>query len=115
MTDALTGALAPPMMNGEAVFEAPWQGRVFGMAHALAAAGHFGWDDFRACLIEELAEWDRAGTGEFAYYDHFQRALERLLETREVISAAALAARSAVFDARPHGHDHHHDHDHDHD
>lgn len=115
MIEQLSGALAPPMVNGEAVFEAPWQGRVFGMAHALADAGLFSWDEFRACLIEEIGQWDRTGSGEYAYYDHFQRALERLLVARGLVAADVLETRSTVLAARPHGHDHlHHDHDHDH-
>ena len=28
-----TEATAPPMQNGEVVFDEPWQSRVFGMAH----------------------------------------------------------------------------------
>jgi nitrile hydratase accessory protein len=107
----LSGALAPPMLNGEAVFEAPWQGRVFGMAHALADAGVFTWDEFRVLLIAEIADWDRTGAGEYAYYEHFQRALEQVLAGREVVPAAALSERAAALDQRPHGHDHvRHDH-----
>ena len=34
----LDGRIAPPTANGEVVFEAPWQGRVFGMARLLAEA-----------------------------------------------------------------------------
>lgn len=114
MSDELSGALAPPMLNGEAVFEMPWQGRIFGMAHALADAGLISWDEFRKLLIEEIAGWDRSGTGDYAYYDHFQRALERLLTDRGILSLNDLAQRSAVFGARPDGHDHDHLHDHDH-
>lgn len=122
MNDALDGALAPPMENGEAVFEAPWQGRVFGMAHALAASGVFTWDDFRARLIVELAGRAPEG-GAFEYYTHFQRALERTLRELDVISSGLLAARAAVLAARPadhdhaahtHSHSHSHPHDHDH-
>ena len=115
MSEELSGVLAPPMHNGEAVFEMPWQGRIFGMAHALADAGLISWDEFRERLIEEIAGWDRTCTGDYAYYDHFQRALERLLTNRGIVSGSDLARRSAVFGARPHGHDHDHHHRHDHD
>lgn len=108
----LHGGLAPPMANGEVLFEAPWQGRVFGMARALAAAGVYDWDEFRARLIEELAGWDRAAAvdaaAEFAYYDHFLRAFERLLLDKGLVTAAGVGSRTAEFRARPHGHDHHH-------
>lgn len=98
------------MTNGEVVFEAPWQGRVFGMARTLAAAGVFQWEEFRACLIEELALAEAAGgqadPAPFAYYDHFLRALERVLAERRIVSAELVGERSAAFEARPHGHDH---------
>lgn len=106
----LTGALAPPMANGEVVFEAPWQGRVFGMARALAEAGVYDWDEFRACLIEEIADWERDGdagaAAGYAYYDRFLSAFERLLERKRLVSPTTLGERVAVLRARPHGHDH---------
>lgn len=107
MSEPLPGPLSPPMENGEVIFEAPWQGRVFGMAHTLASSGVFDWDEFRACLITELASWDREGAGPFEYYDHFLRALETLLLRRGLLSEVELGARRAEIAARPHGHDHH--------
>lgn len=104
----LTGQLAPPMVNGEVVFEAPWEGRVFGMARALAAADVFDWEDFRARLIDEIGRWDRNPVGEFHYYEHFQRALERLLAERGLVTPAGLKERVTEYRARPHGHDHPH-------
>lgn len=114
--EELAGSLAPPMSNGEVVFEAPWQGRVFGMARALADAGLYDWEEFRTRLIEALGAWDRRPEGEFEYYDHFLRALERLLEDKGLVSGPGVAERLALLSARPHGHDHHsHDHySHDH-
>ena len=35
--------LQPPMANGEVIFDAPWQGRVFAMAVALSEQGVFVW------------------------------------------------------------------------
>lgn len=102
----LDGALAPPMVNGEVVFEAPWQGRVFGMARALAEDGVYDWEEFRTCLIEEIADWDRSPAGEYRYYDHFLRAFEKLLESKGLVSAGVLGERTQTLRARPHGHDH---------
>jgi nitrile hydratase accessory protein len=106
MTSDLTGPLAPPMANGEVVFEAPWQGRVFGMARALAAAGLYEWDEFRDCLIREIARWEREGEGEYAYYDHFLRAFEFLLAAKGLVVPGVLRDRCAELRSRPHGHDH---------
>jgi nitrile hydratase accessory protein len=106
VSSELDGDLAPPMSNGEVVFEAPWQGRVFGMARALADAGFYTWDEFRASLIREIASWDRGGEGDYAYYDHFLRALEGLLEAKGMLDAAAIDQRFLSFRQRPHDHDH---------
>jgi nitrile hydratase accessory protein len=117
----LDGAAAPPMSNGELVFDAPWQGRVFGIARDLADRGVYQWDDFRARLIDEIASFDRgvAASGApappYHYYDHFLRALEVLLVERGLIEPGELGARIDAFAQRPHDYDHDHDHDHDHD
>ncbi len=124
-TFELGGDAAPPMLNGELVFEAPWQGRAFGIARGLAEQGVYAWEDFRAQLIVQIGAFDRtlerddgtAGmtTPQFRYYDHFLCALETLLVARGIVAAGELTERVRAFEARPHGHDHaHHDHDHAH-
>ena len=113
----LPAKLQPPMANGEVLFEAPWQGRVFGMAVALRDAGVFAWPEFQAHLIDVIGDWDAKhpdGSPNYAYYDHFQTALSRLLAERGLVAAEALTTRVAEFAARPHGHDHDHYHDHPH-
>lgn len=99
---------ALPLENGELVFQAPWQARVFGMAHGLCDAGLFDWDDFRDHLIAEIARWEaEASPGEaYHYYERFQAALETLLAERGQAPAEALQARATTLAARPHGHDH---------
>lgn len=103
---------ALPLANGELVFEAPWQARVFAMAHGLCDAGLFDWDRFREALITEIARWEAEAPAdaEYAYYERFQAALEALLAERGTTPAEALAARAQAYAARPHGHDHDHDH-----
>ncbi len=105
--------IAPPMHNGEVVFEAPWQGRAFGMARAMSDAGLFAWDDFRARLIEELGKAE-ASRAPFDYYRSFLRALERLVTDRGLLPAAALDARLETLRRRAPGHDHRHGHGHEH-
>lgn len=103
------GPGAPPMQNGELVFDAPWQGRVFGMAESLADAGVFQWGDFQAALIEVIGEW-RPEEAAYEYYDHFLEALERTLARAGVVETGALNARAEELAERlaalPHGHDH---------
>jgi len=103
----LTGAGAPPMANGELLFEVPWQGRAFGMARALCEAGVFSWDDFRQLLISNIATWEQQQhQAPYAYYDIFLQTLSMLLQSKDLCAAAELEAREALFLARPHGHDH---------
>ena len=111
--------LAPPMANGEVLFDAPWQGRVFGMARVLAEAGCFTWDDFRAHLIAQIGAWDRSAGGDlppgeaaadYRYYDHFLAALQAVLAEKGLLAPTALEDRVNLFADRPHGHDHDHDH-----
>lgn len=107
----LDGDVAPPAANGEVVFEAPWQGRVFAMARLLAEEGHYSWDEFRAHLIEKIGAWDRSQAAEdpeavYRYYDHFLAAFLALLEEKGLLEQPKLAERFETFAARPHGHDH---------
>jgi nitrile hydratase accessory protein len=50
----MTGEAALPRENGELVFDAPWQGRVLGMALALVEQHELDWDDFRRRLIAAI-------------------------------------------------------------
>ncbi|MGE0622310.1 MAG: nitrile hydratase accessory protein [Pseudomonadales bacterium] len=109
----LDGQLAPPMANGEVLFDAPWQGRVFGMARVLAEAGHYTWDEFRAHLIERIGAWDRSAAAaepgaEYHYYDHLLAALQALLAEKGMLDTTAVEGRVRAFAQRPHGHDHDH-------
>jgi nitrile hydratase accessory protein len=79
---AMTGAAAPPRRNGELVFDAPWQGRAFGMA--LAAVERLGlpWIAFQQRLIAAIAAQPEA-----PYYDCWVAALEKLLLDYGVLTA----------------------------
>jgi len=103
---SLEGPLAPPLANGELAFDEPWQGRVFGMAWALCERGCFEWREFQASLIAAIASNSADDATEYAYYDHFQEALESLLVAKGLASAEQLAARHKVLVERPHDHDH---------
>ena len=108
------GPAAPPRSNGELVFEAPWQGRAFGMVMGLAEAGVFDYEDFRVELIGAIAEAEshaRDDTVPFAYYACWLSALERVLAARGLVDGDALDALVTRYAQRPHDHDHDHDHE----
>ena len=114
-TDAANAALldsagpaAPPRQNGELVFNAPWEGRVFGLTMALHRAGRFDWEDFRRLLIDEIQKWERAhSSGDaYSYYERWQAALERLLAAKNLCAGGELGDRVASLAQRAPGHDH---------
>ena len=108
----LEGPAAPPRSNGELVFEAPWEARVFGLTLALVEAGAFEHEEFRAQLITEIGAWEAAHpTGaEHRYYERWLAALERVLIAKDLANARLLDARVHSLAARPAGHDHGHAH-----
>ena len=116
LTLDIEGPAAPPRLNGELVFDAPWEGRSFAMAMALVEGGLFSWDDFRDHLIAAVQRWESDPVGEYRYYERWQEALESIAEELEIVPRLELDALATAYAARPPGHDHDHaDHDHDHD
>jgi nitrile hydratase accessory protein len=107
------GPAAPPRKNGELVFEAPWESRLFGVTLTLCERGVFAWEEFRRLLIGEIARWDAGGhsPASWSYYGCWQAAFERLLAAKGVCAGAELEARVRELAARPAGHDHEHGHD----
>ena len=114
----LDGRSAPPRANGELVFTAPWQSRLFATTMALREREAIEWEQFRQSLISAIAEHEQTLDGlddeRFDYWGCWQRALEHLLTGTGVVTAGAVATRAAEFAARPAGHDHGHDHHHGH-
>lgn len=95
------GPAAPPRANGELVFTAPWERRVFGVTMALVEGGAFEYEAFRQRLIAAIAASD-----DDRYWQSWATALEGLLQDLGAVDAAALDARAEAYHARPHGHDH---------
>ena len=130
LTLDIEGPAAPPRLNGELVFDAPWEGRTFAMAMALVEGGHFSWDDFRDHLVEAVQRWESDPVGEYRYYERWQEALESIVSELEIVAGPAVDELAAAYGDRPPGHDHgdcdhdhhhgdghdndHHGHDHDH-
>jgi nitrile hydratase accessory protein len=88
---ALDGPAALPRRNGELVFEAPWEGRAFGMAVLLNERGAYAWEEFRDRLV------DRIGSGRQPYYESWLDALESLVLARGLVAPGELEARAAEY------------------
>ena len=95
----MDGPSALPRKNGELVFEAPWEGRAFGMAVALSDQRLYGWEEFRSRLIDQIADADACGA-ESTYYERWLAALESLLTERGLVTAAELDVRAAEYLSR---------------
>ena len=113
----IEGPAAPPRLNGELVFDEPWEGRSFAMVAALAEGGLFSWDEFRDHLIAAIARWESDPVGEYRYYERWQEALESIVEELDIVAEPEVDELAEAYAARPPGHDHgdhgdHHDHDH---
>jgi nitrile hydratase accessory protein len=108
------GLGAPPRSNGELMFAAPWESRVFGMAVALVDNGAFTLADFQQSLIGAIADWESLGqpSESFRYYECWLVALESVIAANLPVPVSDIDQRAAKFLARPAGHDHDHDHDH---
>lgn len=101
------GPAAPPRANGELLFAAPWESRIFGITLALFEAGRFEWPDFQARLIEAIAAHQaELGNGEYDYYGCWLEAFRGLARERGWLDPTALEALENQLAARPPGHDH---------
>jgi nitrile hydratase accessory protein len=106
LEDSLT---APPRLNGELVFEAPWQSRAFGVTADLVESGCFSWGDFRKRLIAAIGAWestDDIDRPTWDYYTCWTKALEQILNDLTLLDEAELDGRAIAYAERPHGHDH---------
>jgi nitrile hydratase accessory protein len=90
--------LAVPRKNGEMVFQAPWEGRVFGMAVVFSDGQSGAWDAFRDRLAAEIAAAEEHGDGS-GYYERWLASFERLLLEHDTITVEELDARTAEFAA----------------
>src|SRR5438128_5637498 len=97
----LEGSVSPPRQNGEIVFDAPWQRRVFGLTVALCRSSACGWESFRQGLIRNIAE-----RSDLPYWQNWALALEDQLAGLSLVSLAELDARHHELLQRPSDHDH---------
>ena len=93
----MEGAAALPRSNGELVFQAPWEGRAFGLAVSLYDSGRYPWNDFSQRLAGAIAT-DAEGSPR-RYYEHWLAAFERLVLDQGLLNPAELEARTAEFES----------------
>jgi nitrile hydratase accessory protein len=82
---------ALPRKNGELVFQAPWEGRAFGIAVLLNEKGAYEWNAFRDRLVAEIA----AGSPD--YYASWLDALQSLLIEKGVVTHEQIDRRAGEY------------------
>ncbi len=87
--------IALPRKNGELVFDAPWEGRAFGMAVALNEIGEYEWSEFQSLLAAEIANTDSSDSS--TYYERWLVSLEKLLLDKGMLEAKELEARTTEY------------------
>jgi nitrile hydratase accessory protein len=92
----MEGIEALPRKNGELVFDALWEGRIFGMAVALNDQGAYPWREFRDALVDKIAAADAAQDGS-TYYQRFLEALEKLVVVKGLLTPEELEGRTAEY------------------
>ncbi|MGH2458853.1 MAG: nitrile hydratase accessory protein [Chloroflexota bacterium] len=90
----MAGEAALPRKNGELVFQAPWEGRAFGLAVAMSDRHHFPWNAFRERLIGEIASAEARGAAS-SYYERWLAAFERVAIEHGLIGVEELDAKTA--------------------
>jgi nitrile hydratase accessory protein len=97
----LESSVSPPRENGELVFAAPWERRVFGLTIALCRSGQCDWEQFRSRLIHHIAV-----DGGRDYWRSWATALEDVLATDTLVQREELDERQQRLSRRPVGFDH---------
>ncbi|MFC3883459.1 nitrile hydratase accessory protein [Bacillus songklensis] len=94
---------SPPRKNGELDFQEPWERLSFGMALAMYEEKNFtSWEDFRSRLIQQIAVWEKENDGQrdnpnWNYYEHWMKALERLVVETGMLDKREVEARASEF------------------
>jgi nitrile hydratase accessory protein len=98
-----------PRDEGGPVFAEPWQAQAFALAVKLSEQGHFTWKEWAAALADELQTAANRGEPDDGsrYYEHWLKALERLVAAKGLTDPAALLMRkeawTEAYRNTPHG------------
>jgi nitrile hydratase accessory protein len=88
------------------VFSEPWEAEAFALVVALHERGLFSWGEWAEALSAEVKSETAAQDGS-DYYEHWLKALEKLLAAKGVAGAAEVDALAAAWEraahATPHG------------
>ena len=90
----MQGSAALPRKSGELQFQDPWEGEAFAMAVALCEQGHYGWTEFQARLIDEIANADEQPPEvRPTYYESWVAAFEKLIDAKNILAQTSINRR----------------------
>lgn len=98
-----------PREDGSPVFAEAWQAQAFAMTVTLYERGIFTWPEWAEHLSAEIKAAQRAGDPDLGdtYYEHWLRALEKLIAEKGILATSELSDRRDAWDraarATPHG------------
>jgi nitrile hydratase accessory protein len=80
-----------PTRGTTPVFNEPWEARAFAIVVTLQQRGFFSWPEWTAALSQEIAQAQQKGDAdlEHSYYNHWLRALEKVVAERTATAPQA--------------------------
>ena len=95
MTNEHTPLPLQPHDDDGPVFAEPWQAQAFALAVFLSQRGLFTWDEWTRTIIAEIKAAQADGDPDLGdtYYDHWLRALERLVTEKGAVTTDQMANR----------------------
>ncbi len=81
------------------VFDEPWQAEALALAVQLSESGLFTWKEWTETIGDEMQKARDAGDPDLGdtYYDHWLRALERLVSEKGAADPESLAERKETW------------------
>jgi len=99
---------AIPLDEEGAVFDSPWEAKVFALIVSLNQQGHFEWTEWAETISGEIAS-DKGNQPETPYYELWLRAAERIIAAKGLCVAGDLSAmKETLLTEQAHDHDHAH-------
>lgn len=97
---------AIPLDEEGAVFNSPWEAKVFAVIVSLHQQGHFEWSEWAETISDEIAR-DKGREPETPYYELWLRAAERIIEAKGLCGSGDLGAiKNALLATQAHDHAH---------
>jgi nitrile hydratase accessory protein len=109
MRTALAALPSIPQTEDGPTFAEPWQAQAFAIVVFLHARGTFTWKEWAERLVKQIAAAQAAGDPDLGdtYYDHWLRALEKVVVEKKILDQVMLTQRHDAWDraarATPHG------------